>query len=141
MRLSNKMSSRSLLYIATKVADVCFHNGTWGHKEQVNVHWVLHFHSVEFLSGFHLCITQKNYIIIFTVNLLALLWSHLVLSPRKKVTSSQPSICSVPSNSHSNKCHFLSALPQVLATTQMSPERLREMCFLTDSSIFYFTFH
>ena len=56
------------------------------------------------------------------------------------MTSWQPSICSVPSNSHFNKCHFLSALPHVLATTQMNPERIRNV--LSDWFIhilFYFS--
>lgn len=56
------------------------------------------------------------------------------------MTSCHPSICSVPSNSHFNKCHFLSALPHVLATTQMNPERIRNV--LSDWFIhilFYFS--
>lgn len=40
------------------------------------------------------------------------------------MASCQPSICSVPSNSHFNKCHFLNVLPHALATTQMNPERI-----------------
>lgn len=33
----------------------------------------------------------------------------------------------MPSNSYFNKCHFLSALPHILATTQMNPERIRNV--------------
>lgn len=43
------------------------------------------------------------------------------------MTSCQPSTCSVPSNSHFNKFHFLSVLPHALATTQMNPERIRNV--------------
>lgn len=82
----------------------------------------------------------KHYIMLPGVNLSALAWSHLCWSFRKGVFFSKRAFVCALSPPHFNNCHFLSALPHVLAAAQMNLER-RKTCFQTNSSIFYFTFH
>lgn len=82
----------------------------------------------------------KHYIMLPGVNLSALAWSHLCWSFRKGVFFSKRAFVCALSPPHFNNCHFLSALPHVLAAAQMNLGR-RKTRFQTNSSIFYFTFH